>query len=82
MANTKRSPDFKLQIITDGPGRWPYLGNGYRNKKNGSITLVLDPRWKLVHEDGTELAATTGEDGKVQRVKLLVRLPFKSAAAE
>lgn len=81
MSNSnKRSADYKVQIIVADERKWPYLGNGYRNKDH-SITLLLDSRWKLVHEDGTTFAATEGEDGKRQAVKVMVRVPFKQRAA-
>lgn len=38
---TKTTKRFKVQLITEGEGRWPYVGNGYLNK-DGSINLYLD----------------------------------------
>ena len=69
-----KTPSYKVQAIRDNDKSWPYVGNAYRNK-DGSISLLLDRRVKLVLDDGTTLEA----DGK-QLIKLFLRAPRKAAA--
>lgn len=44
MSNTAKK--FKVQLITDGEARWPYVGNAYENK-DGSLNVYLDEGVKL-----------------------------------
>jgi hypothetical protein len=34
---------LNVQLITEGSGKWPYVGRAVVNK-NGSINLYLDPK--------------------------------------
>ena len=69
-----KTPNLKLQAIVEGPGKWPYIGNGYLNQ-DGSITLVLDKTVKLELPDGRVLQAS--EAGKI---RLMARRPYRSGA--
>jgi hypothetical protein len=33
---------LNVQLITDGEGKWPYIGTGFV-KPDGGITIMLDP---------------------------------------
>ena len=62
-------PTYKAQAIIETEKSWPYIGNAYLNK-DGSLSLLLDRRIKLVLADGTTLQA----EGQT-RVKLFLRAP-------